>query len=216
MSTGILMLVIGIALMPFAFWYDKHNKKATNNKGKKIKPLHRRWWMWALAVLLIFSGFVTIGGVDDSSSTASHPVSHKAMRKAYKKELSDTQNMPGQRINPARATKHEFYWTNKSDKHVRYFVSSKKITAIKYKYNVNWQNNTTDSQGKIENILHDSNLRYGNDKQKEDNTLLSNHKSYNLYSPAHKKWYWVRFDAGLKKDTVASFAIYPGKSPDAE
>ena len=53
------------------------------------------------------------------------------------------QNLPGQKINSNKATKHEFYWTSKSDKAVRYFVDgSKKITAIKYVLTTN-PNNTT-------------------------------------------------------------------------
>ena len=69
----------------------------------------------------------------------------------------------------------------------------------------------------LSKILDDNNLKYGDDKQSGDDTLLDNDSRYNIYSPKYKKWYNVQFTAGYKKDdAVSSFSIYPNKSSEAE
>lgn len=77
-------------------------------------------------------------------------------------------------------------------------------------------NNTTWVQANLANVLHDNNLRYGNDKSKEENTLLSNREEYNVYSPKFKKWYWINMEPADGKNMVATYSIYPGKSDEAE
>lgn len=64
-------------------------------------------------------------------------------------------------------------------------------------------NNTTWVQASLANVLHDNNLRYGNDKSKEENTLLSNREKYNVYSPKFKKWYWINMEPADGKNMVA-------------
>lgn len=165
-------------------------------------------FVWAFWIIVLIS---TIHGCNNSSDDSSDD-SDKTSQVAK----PASKNLPGQEINSAKATKHEFYWTSKSDKKVRYFVNDdKKITAIKVVLGSE-QNNTVWCQAILEQVLHDDDLHYGLDKVKEENTLLSNDGKYNIYSPKAKKWYWVRFDAGEGKDMVADFAIYPGKNKAAE
>ena len=74
---------------------------------------------------------------------------------------------------------------------------------------------------KLEALLSEKNdddkqqCEYGTDKENKDDGVLSNKEKYNIYSPKHKKWYWVNFDPADGKDMVATFSIYPGKSSEA-
>lgn len=160
-----------------------------------------------IGILVFFVSAVVVGSADsDNNNTVT--VAHK------KKNTS--KNLPGRKINSSNATKHEFYWTSKDDKKVRYFVDDdKKITAIKVVLNPDI-NNTWWCQSYMEKVLHDDNLKYGIDKQGKNDAVLSNRVKYNIYSPKYKKWYWVNFEAADGKNMVASFSIYPGKNKDAE
>lgn len=176
-------------------------------KHNKPKRKVARNWLIGSAVVLVICGFVAPNSDDNSSA--------KTVKKA-----TGSQNLPNQKINEAKATKHEFYWTSKSDKKVRYFVDDdKKITAIKIVL-IPDVNNTWWCEQYMEKVLHDDHLKFSNDKKSSDDIVLNNDSKYNVYSPKHKKWYWVRFDAadnvGKKDNMVASFAIYPGKNEGAQ
>lgn len=161
-----------------------------------------------IGILVFFVSAVIIGYANSDNSSNTVTVAHK------KKNTS--KNLPGRKINSSNTTKHEFYWTSKDDKKVRYFVDDdKKITAIKVVLNPDI-NNTWWCQSYMEKVLHDDNLKYGIDKQGKNDAVLSNHVKYNIYSPKYKKWYWVNFEAADGKNMVASFSIYPGKNKDAE
>lgn len=159
-----------------------------------------------IGVLVFLASGIAVASTmsgDDDTTTVVH------------KNKNSSQNLPGQKINSSRATKHEFYWTSKDDKKVRYFVDdNKKITAIKVVLKPKI-NNTWWCQSYMEKVLHDDSLKYGNDKENKDDGVLSNKEKYNIYSPKHKKWYWVNFDPADGKDMVATFSIYPGKSSEA-
>lgn len=161
-----------------------------------------------IGILVFFVSAVIIGSANSDNSSNTVTVARK------KKNTS--KNLPGQKINSSKAAKHEFYWTSKDDKKVRYFVDDdKKITAIKVVLSPDI-NNTWWCQRYMEKVLHDDNLKYGIDKQGKNDAVLSNRVKYNIYSPKYKKWYWVNFEAADGKNMVASFSIYPGKNKDAE
>ena len=223
----ILLLIVGIVLIPFVFWVDKKNSKLTyyqQHPEKLKKPWHKRWWLYLVAVILVAG---SIGNLADPETYQSHKpkqtrlASDKEMQKEYKKTVKEnsinhTQNLPDQKINQTKATKGKFYWTAKDNKKVRLFVSDKKITAIKYVTGDDYENPSS-CQIILSKILDDNNLKYGDDKQSGDDTLLDNDSRYNIYSPKYKKWYNVQFTAGYKKDdAVSSFSIYPNKSSEAE
>lgn len=216
-----LFLLAGILTVPFAFWIDKKDSKSTYYKEhpeKRKKPFHKRWWVYLLAVILVIG---SIANITEPPKTRSHRLaSDKEMQQEYKKTVrdrinSETQNLPGQKINRYKATKGKFYWTSKDDKNLRFFVYSGKITAIKYIAR-NDINSTIDAQRILaKKILFDDNLKYTDEKQNADDVFLDNDKLYNIYSPAHKKWYRVNFEPS-GKDLIATFSVYPGKSADAE
>lgn len=157
--------------------------------------------------ILVFFISVVIVGSNESDNSYTTTVIHK--------NKNSSKNLPGQKINLSKATKHEFYWTSKDDKKIRYFVDdNKKITAIKVVLKPE-VNNTWWCQSYMEKVLHDDGLKYGNDKENKDDGVLSNKEKYNIYSPKHKKWYWVNFDPADGKNMVATFSIYPGKSSEA-
>lgn len=161
-----------------------------------------------IGIIVFFVSAVIIGSANSDNSSNTVTVADK------KKNTS--KNLPGQKINSSKAAKHEFYWTSKDDKKVRYFVDDdKKITAIKVVLSPDI-NNTWWCQRYMEKVLHDDNLKYGIDKQGKNDAVLSNRVKYNIYSPKYKKWYWVNFEAADGKNMVASFSIYPGKNKDAE
>ena len=135
------------------------------------------------------------------------------------KKVNHSKNLPGQKINKSKATKHEFYWTSKDDKKVRYFVTDGKITAMKVVLTPD-VNNTFWCKAYLANVLHDNHLQFTNYKLADSAANLSNKGRYNIYSPKVKKWYNVSFNAadnvGKKDNMVATFSVYPGKSSDAE
>lgn len=174
-----------------------------------MKKVNKIMLLSAVGVALL--GAVT--GCDDNSDSSENSSQSS-------KPKSNSQNLPNQKINKDTATDHDFYWASKSDKKIRYFVDDdKKITAIKVVLKPN-VNNTWWCEQYMKKVLHDDNLKFGNDKQSSDDGVLSNDGKYNVYSPKYKKWYWVRFDpandVGKKDDMVSSFAIYPGKSDEAQ
>ena len=106
------------------------------------------------------------------------------------------------------------YYTDKTDKNIRYFTDNDgTITAIKYSYMPDPEH-TTAVISEMDNLLDDSNLKYGNDKVDKDKTLLKG-DNYNVYSPKHKKWYHM----SMQKDDdskVSTFSVWPGKVSNAE
>lgn len=226
MWEDISLLIIGIGIIPAMFWIDKVNADSTMAKEhpeKMKKPLHKRWWIYLIAIILVVG---SIGNLTDPTTyKSSKPKSHrlasdKEMQKEYKKTVEDrenaeSQNLPGQKLNKNLATKGEFFWTSKNDKKIHIFVSDSKVTAIKYVLKPDVQSTVT-CQSILEKLFNDKNLKYGNDKENSDNALLDNDSSYNFYSPAHKKWYWVSFSAANDKDMVSTFSVYPGKNSDAQ
>ena len=195
-------MVLTVTIYPIFIIIDSIRR---HRKGERIGK--RALIELGIGILVFFIGAVVVGSADsDNNNTVT--VAHK------KKNTS--KNLPGQKINSSKATKHEFYWTSKGDKKVRYFVDDdKKITAIKVVLNPDI-NNTWWCQSYMEKVLHDDNLKYGIDKQGKNDAVLSNRVKYNIYSPKYKKWYWVNFEAADGKNMVASFSIYPGKNKDAE
>ncbi|RVU69838.1 MULTISPECIES: hypothetical protein [Lactobacillus] len=207
---SILLLLDVVLFIWFITYMHKHDKK------KHIKVnLHKQWWSWVLIAVWLFATLLTfVLSVSDNYSTPSNDSSNTV--EIAKKQHTSSFNLPGQKINSDTAKKHEFYWTDKDDKKVRYFVNdSKKITAIKVVLNPDI-NNTWWCQNYMQKVLHDDHLKFGNDKQSIDGDTLSNRVQYNLYSPKYKKWYWVTFAPAEGKDMVASFSMYPGKNKDAE
>lgn len=88
-----LMFIGSIALLVWMFWYDRtHQQRWQTEKkknGKLKKPYHKRWWTWALVVILFFGGFGNAmgwGDDDDSDNEASKPRTHKVAKKAVKKQ----------------------------------------------------------------------------------------------------------------------------------
>lgn len=215
-----IFLIIGLLIVPFTFWLDKKDSKSTYYKEhpeRRKKPYHKRWWVYLIAVILVGG---SISEIADPPKTHTHKLaSDKEMQQEYKKTVrdrinSETQNLPGQKINRYKANKGKNYWTSKDDKKLRFFVYDNKITAIKYVLRPDL-NNTTHCQSVLGNILHDNNLKYTADKTDENDIVLDNDKEYNIYSPKNKKWYRVSFDPA-EKDLVTTFSLYPGKSADAE
>lgn len=209
MILTILFLVINVILIVwFIFHMFNHDNEADINH-----IWHRKWWVWTLLafwIMFTIGGFGNLisNGVDDDddydepdTEEVAKPVSH---------------NLPGQKINAKKATKHEFYWTSKSHDGIRYFVNDdKKITAIKVVIAPSDPHNTDWCQQLMAIALDDNNLKFGNDKADISDATLSDEVKYNIYSPAYKKWYWLNWnDVDGKK--VSSFSIYPGKNKDAE
>lgn len=226
MAGYIMFLVIGLGLIPFAFWIDKVNANSTIGKEhpeKLKKPLHKRWWMYLIAVVLVVGSVANLA--DTATYRSSKPKSHrlasdKEMQKEYKKTVEDrenaeSQNLPGQKLNKNLANKGESFWTAKNDKKVHIFAYDGKVTAIKYVLKPNIQSTVT-CQSILEKLFNDKNLKYGNDKENSNDALLDNGSSYNLYSPACKKWYWISFSAADGKDMVSTFSVYSGKNSDAK
>lgn len=213
-AIGLIIMVWGIAYVFYAFWYDKNKLKPEDVK-EGTKPLHKRFTTWLMAVILTVGGFIFLcAGIgnenDDGDSTA---------QTEQVKKVNHSKNLPGQKINKSKATKHEFYWTSKDDKKVRYFVSDGKITAMKVVLTPD-VNNTFWCKAYLANVLHNNHLQFTNDKLADTAASLSNKGRYNIYSPKVKKWYNVSFNAadnvGKKDNMVATFSVYPGKSSDAE
>lgn len=220
-----IILIIGLLIVPFTFWIDKRDSNSTYYKEhpeRRKKPYHKRWWVYLIAVFLVGGA---ISEITDPPKHHSHRLaSDKEMRKEYKKTVrdrinSETQNLPGQKINKSKANKHEFYWTSKDDKKVRYFVTDGKITAMKVVLTPD-VNNTFWCKAYLANVLHDNHLQFTNDRLADSAANLSNKGRYNIYSPKVKKWYNVSFspadNVGKKDNMVATFSVYPGKSSDAE
>lgn len=206
----LVMAVGGIAFIFYMHWFDKYKFKPKKKKnGQMTKPLMKRWWAWLIVVILVIGGLGNTLGMgsdddDDSNNDTSTQVSHK--KKNY------SQNLPGQKINTSIATKHEFYWTDKSNKKVRYFVDyDKKITAIKVAYGDN-PKSTPACQNDLVKILNDKNLKYTSAKKNADDVYLKpTGQQYLVYSPAHNKWYSVSFVLSNTKDLASYMIIYPGK-----
>ena len=114
----------------------------------------------------------------------------------------------------AKEEKDGSYYTDKTDKNIRYFTDNDgTITAIKYSYMPDPEH-TTAVISEMDNLLDDSNLKYGNDKVDKDKTLLKG-DNYNVYSPKHKKWYHM----SMQKDDdgkVSTFSVWPGKEGQGE
>lgn len=213
-AIGLIIMVWGIAYVFYAFWYDK-NKLEPEDVKEGTKPLHKRFTTWLMAVVLTVGGFILLcAGIGNGNDDDDDYDDSTAQTEQVKK-VNHSKNLPGQKINKSKANKHEFYWTSKDDKKVRYFVTDGKITAMKVVLTPD-VNNTFWCKAYLANVLHDNHLQFTNDKLADSAANLSNKGRYNIYSPKAKKWYWVRFDAGEGKDMVADFAIYPGKNKAAE
>ena len=205
-------MALGIAYIFYAYWYDKNKLKPEDIKDG-IKPLHKRFTTWLMSVVIVIGGFVVLSAGMSSEGDDDAPQTEQV------KKVNHSKNLPGQKINKSKATKHEFYWTSKDDKKVRYFVSDGKITAMKVVLTPD-VNNTFWCKAYLANVLHDNHLQFTNDKLADTAASLSNKGRYNIYSPKVKKWYNVSFNAadnvGKKDNMVATFSVYPGKSSDAE
>lgn len=152
-------------------------------------------------ILLIIGGLGIWNGVSDLMSPSSQTAS----------SASDTYQQLGHKIktSEAKEEKDGSYYTDKTDKNIRYFTDNDgTITAIKYSYMPDPEH-TTAVISEMDNLLDDSNLKYGNDKVDKDKTLLKG-DNYNVYSPKHKKWYHM----SMQKDDdgkVSEFSVWPGK-----
>ncbi len=109
----------------------------------------------------------------------------------------------------AKKDKDGFYYTDKTDKKIRYFTDDDgTITAVKCNFMPNPMGYTA-VQSKLNGILNDDHVKYGNDKLDADETDLKG-DNYNVYSPKHKKWYHM----SIQKDDdgkVSEFSVWPGK-----
>ena len=122
----------------------------------------------------------------------------------------------GHKINKTgvKEEKDGAYYADKSDSKARYFTNNdNEITAIKYNYMPDPMS-TSSVQGKLEELLNDKNLKYGNDKISRNDTTLDN-DDYNVYSPKYKKWYHISMQKDDKGE-VSTFSVWPGKVSDAE
>lgn len=152
-------------------------------------------------ILLIIGGLGIWNGVSDLMSPSSQTAS----------SASDTYQQLGHKIktSEAKEEKDGSYYTDKTDKNIRYFTDNDgTITAIKYSYMPDPEH-TTAVISEMDNLLDDSNLKYGNDKVDKNKTLLKG-DNYNVYSPKHKKWYHM----SMQKDNdgkVSEFSVWPGK-----
>ena len=69
-----IMALIGIIFVIWMFRYDKnHPNQIKKSNGKVQKPLHKRWWTWVIAVILIVGGLGNAMGLaaDDEHNSAS-------------------------------------------------------------------------------------------------------------------------------------------------
>ena len=152
-------------------------------------------------ILLIIGGLGIWNGVSDLMSPSSQTAS----------SASDTYQQLGHKIktSEAKEEKDGSYYTDKTNKKIRYFTDNDgTITAIKYSYMPDPEH-TTAVISEMDNLLDDSNLKYGNDKVDKNKTLLKG-DNYNVYSPKHKKWYHM----SMQKDDdgkVSEFSVWPGK-----
>ena len=91
MAGYIMFLAIGLGLIPFAFWIDNVNKNSTLGKEhpeKLKKPLHKRWWIYLIAIILVVGSIGNLADPSTYKSTAnkSHRLaSDKEMQKEYNK-----------------------------------------------------------------------------------------------------------------------------------
>lgn len=174
----------------------------------KKREIFKRTLLVSLAAVSLAT--ITGCGSDDSGS------SQKATSTA-KKAKSGSLNVPGQKINKAKAKDEDLYWTDKSDDRIRYFTDdSKKITAVKVTFAPDYAN-TSAVDAYLETVLHDKKYKVSNSKEDNDSIVLKTGMTYNIYSPKWKKWFWIRIDKNnnYEKDAVRDFAIYPGKSEEA-
>lgn len=138
-------------------------------------------------------------------------ISHLSHNEEVRQAQLNRPNLPGHKINKHEVKKNKdgFYYTDKTDKNIRYFTDNDgTITAIKYSYMPDPEH-TTAVTSEMDNLLDDSNLKYGNDKVDKNKTLLKG-DNYNVYSPKHKKWYHM----SMQKDDdgkVSEFSVWPGK-----
>lgn len=85
MAGYIMFLVIGLGLIPFAFWIDNVNKNSTLGKEhpeKLKKPLHKRWWIYLIAVILVVGSIGNLADPSTYKSTATKPKVHKTKKKS--------------------------------------------------------------------------------------------------------------------------------------
>lgn len=218
MGEYFLIVIFGIAFAFWGYWYDKNKFKPSKKKnGKMTRPICTRWWYWLIVIFTIIGGLGNIFGFADDNDDDDYDDSTPQTEQV--KKVNHSKNLPGQKINKSKATKHEFYWTSKDDKKVRYFVTDGKITAMKVVLTPD-VNNTFWCKAYLANVLHDNHLQFTNDRLADSAANLSNKGRYNIYSPKVKKWYNVSFspadNVGKKDNMVATFSVYPGKSSDAE
>lgn len=110
------------------------------------------------------------------------------------------------------------YYSDKDDSNLRYFVNNdNKITAVKYVYGADHMNVTNVKQKLEDEIIHDDNLKYTDDKTDSDN-FLPEGDSFNVYSPKYKKWYHVSMqrDSNSKDAKVSTFSVWAGKDDSVD
>ena len=87
-------------------------KKITDKNGKtyvQVKPWYKRWWVWAIIVIVLLIGFGSMGSDDDSSSSSSSSSSSNATSKTVKNTAKEVTlgagaYKVGQDIKPGRYT----------------------------------------------------------------------------------------------------------------
>lgn len=94
----LIMALIGIIFVIWMFRYDKsHPNQIKKSNGKVQKPLHKRWWTWTIAVILIVGGLGNAMGLaadddDDSASVARTESKTKREKPKNKKSVSHKKN----------------------------------------------------------------------------------------------------------------------------
>lgn len=193
----IFYLSIIVILMLFAMLFVPEGRQRISQKTGR----------WILVIIV----WMVIGGM------AHEDIEKGNAEQQHQEQVQEHPNLIGHKINKHLAKKDDsgFYYVDKDDSKLRYFVTDGKITAVKYDYRPNYQVGT-DVQNKLETILHDSHIKYGNDKFSRSETLLKG-DAYNIYSPKYKKWYNVSIQRQAK-DHITMFTVYPDKSsnPDAD
>lgn len=145
----------------------------------------------------------------------SYPM-HSKPNSSSQEQVQQRPNLLGHKINrhSVKKDKDGFYYTDKTDKKIRYFTDDDgTITAVKCNFMPNPMGYTA-VQNKLNGILNDDHVKYGNDKLDADETDLKG-DNYNVYSPKHKKWYHM----SMQKDDdgkVSTFSVWPGKVSNAE
>lgn len=226
---GIIYVIIIIRFLIDCYVGRKY--RVINKHSKEAKHYTKR--ILGLAALIVVYGFIWMSVAIPDDNEDSHPKSSKVQKASDddnddeddsddtdSNDEDDSDNTLGTELDEdeVKPGPDNDYYIDKTDHKIRYFVDDDdKITAVKVVFTPDSGNTVTVQSYLSERILNDKHLKYTNDKDSEDDTLLDNDGSYNVYSPKNKKWYHISIQASNDgDDKVSQFSAWPGKDPDAE